>query len=98
MVFQKQLEVIADLSSQQLSRQLENIHYLKKYGFSIVTSSPKYSQSNGFIESRVKNFKKHFEKSVDEDPYLMMLVLRTTPSENGYSLAELLMGRKIRTN
>ncbi|GBM17969.1 hypothetical protein AVEN_111112-1 [Araneus ventricosus] len=72
--------------------------FSKKYGFSIVTSSPKYSQSNGFIESMVKNFKKHFKKSVDEDPYLMMLVLRTTPLENGYSPAELLMGRKLRTN
>ncbi|GBN95672.1 hypothetical protein AVEN_186107-1 [Araneus ventricosus] len=46
----------------------------------------------------VKNFKKHFEKSVNENPYLMMLVLRTTPLENGYSPAELLMGRKLRTN
>ncbi|GBN25617.1 hypothetical protein AVEN_2060-1 [Araneus ventricosus] len=72
--------------------------FSKKYGFSIATSSPKYSQSNGFIESMVKNFKKHFEKSVDEDPYLMMLVLRRTPLENGYSPAELLMGRKLRTN
>ncbi|GBM33183.1 hypothetical protein AVEN_83690-1 [Araneus ventricosus] len=72
--------------------------FSKKYGFSIVTSSRKYSQSNGFIESMVKNFKKHFEKSVDEDPYLMMLVLRTTPLENGYSPAELLMGRKLRTS
>ncbi|GBN77525.1 hypothetical protein AVEN_264686-1 [Araneus ventricosus] len=46
----------------------------------------------------VKNFKKHFEKSVVENPYLMMLVLRTTPLENGYSPAELLMGCKLRTN
>ncbi|GBN04221.1 hypothetical protein AVEN_117707-1 [Araneus ventricosus] len=46
----------------------------------------------------VKNFKKHFEKSVDEDPYLMILVLRTTPLENGYSPAELLKGCKLRTN
>ncbi|GBM05605.1 hypothetical protein AVEN_202240-1 [Araneus ventricosus] len=46
----------------------------------------------------VKNFKKHFEKSVDEDAYLMMPVLRTTPLENGYSPAELLMGHKLRTN
>ncbi|GBN74203.1 hypothetical protein AVEN_6404-1 [Araneus ventricosus] len=46
----------------------------------------------------VKNFNKHFEKSVDEDSYLMMLVLRKTPLENGYSPAELLMGSKLRTN
>ncbi|GBN17768.1 hypothetical protein AVEN_16285-1 [Araneus ventricosus] len=56
--------------------------FFKKYGFSIVTSSPKYSQRNGFIESMVKNLKTHFEKSVDEYPYLMMLVLRTIPLEN----------------
>ncbi|GBM95167.1 hypothetical protein AVEN_199151-1 [Araneus ventricosus] len=48
--------------------------------------------------SMIKNFKKHLEKSVDEDPYLMMLVLRTTPLGNGYNPAEFLMGRKPRTN
>ncbi|GBN03705.1 hypothetical protein AVEN_258835-1 [Araneus ventricosus] len=72
--------------------------FSKKYDFSVVTSSPKYSQSNEFIESMVKNFKKHFEKSVDEDPYLMMLVLRTTSLENGYSPAEHLMGPKLKNN
>ncbi|GBM47539.1 hypothetical protein AVEN_90254-1 [Araneus ventricosus] len=76
----------------------ENTLFSKNHNFSIVTSSPKYSHSNEFIESMVKNCKKHFEKSVDEDRYLTMLVLRTTSLENGYSPAELLMGRKLRTN
>ncbi|GBM79175.1 hypothetical protein AVEN_209508-1 [Araneus ventricosus] len=69
-----------------------------KHGFSIVTLSTKYSQTNGFIESMVKNFKKHFEKSIDQYPYLIMLILRTTSLENGYSPAELLMCLKLRTN
>ncbi|GBN79821.1 hypothetical protein AVEN_162547-1 [Araneus ventricosus] len=44
----------------------------------------------------VKNFKKHSGKSVNEYPYLMILVLRTTPLENGNG--KLLMVRKLRTN
>ncbi|XP_031335291.1 uncharacterized protein K02A2.6-like [Photinus pyralis] len=68
--------------------------FAKRFGFNVITSSPNFAQSNGFIESQVKNFKNHFKKS--EDPYLMLLTLRSTPLENGYSPAELLMGRKIR--
>ena len=32
-----------------------------------------------------------------EDPYSALLVYRITPLENGYSPAELLMSRKLRT-
>ena len=31
------------------------------------------------------------------DPYLAMLIYRSTPLQNGYSPGELLMGRKLRT-
>jgi hypothetical protein len=68
----------------------------REYGFQLVTSSPKFPQSNGFIEAQVKNFKKHLEKS--DDVYKMLLMLRATPLENGKSPAELLFGRRIRTH
>ncbi|XP_054276767.1 uncharacterized protein K02A2.6-like [Macrosteles quadrilineatus] len=67
----------------------------RDYGFKLITSSPKFPQSNGFIEAQVKNFKYHLEKS--DDPYKMLLMLRATPLENGKSPAELLFGRRIRT-
>ncbi|BES98491.1 Hypothetical protein NTJ_11306 [Nesidiocoris tenuis] len=64
------------------------------YGFQVKTSSPHFSQSNGFIKSEVKNLKSHLLKS--EDPFKVLLMLRTTSLANGYSSAELLMGRKLR--
>ena len=66
-----------------------------QYGFEHVTSSPRYPQSNGAAERAVKTVKSMFQKN--EDPYMALLILRSTPLENGYSPTELLMGRKIRT-
>ncbi|UYV76843.1 K02A2.6-like [Cordylochernes scorpioides] len=65
------------------------------YGFTHVTSSPRYPQSNGFIESFVKIVKERIGKS--KDPYLALLAYRATPLANGFSPAELSMGRRIRT-
>lgn len=60
----------------------------------MVTSSPKFSQSNSFIvEAQGKNFKYHSEKG--NDPNKILHVLRATPLENGESPDELLCGRKI---
>ncbi|UYV74195.1 hypothetical protein LAZ67_11002385 [Cordylochernes scorpioides] len=47
--------------------------------------------SNGMAEAGVKIAKKN------QDPSLGLLEYRSTPLENGYSPAELLMGRKLRT-
>ena len=33
-----------------------------------------------------------------DEPYLVLLAYRSTPLSNGYSPAELLMNRKLRTN
>ncbi|UYV83879.1 K02A2.6-like [Cordylochernes scorpioides] len=69
--------------------------FAQDYGFTHVTSSPRYPQSNGFIESFVKMFKERIGKS--RDPYLALLAYRATPLANGFSPAELNMGRRIRT-
>jgi len=47
------------------------------------------------VERAVKTAKTLIIKS--EDPYLALLTYRSTPLENGYTPAELLMGRKLRS-
>ncbi|UYV77098.1 K02A2.6-like [Cordylochernes scorpioides] len=74
---------------------LEFKKFAKEYGFHHITSSPRFPQSNGFIESMVKNIKNQLKKG--RDPYLSLLGYRTSPLENGYSPAELCMNRKLRT-
>ena len=82
-------KVISDLGMPQRTSNLSQ----KEYGFEHVTSSPRYPQSNGAAEHAVKTVKNMFQKN--KDPSL--LILRSTPLENGYSPTELLTGRKVRT-
>ena len=69
--------------------------FAKEYGFTHITSSPRYPQGNGAAERAVRTVKGLLEKN--DDPYLALMSYRSTPLENGYSPAELLMGRKMRT-
>ena len=69
--------------------------FAEDWGFTHLTSSPRYSQSNGEAERAVKTVKALITKS--EDPYLALLSYRSTPLQNGYTPAELLMGRKLRS-
>ena len=62
-------------------------------------SSPRYTQSNGFIEAMVKTTKNIMEKAEESgsDPHLAMLIYRSTPIRPGQlSPAELLTQRKYR--
>ena len=65
------------------------------YGFKHEPNCPKYPQSNGEVERAVKAVKSLLRKSTD--PYLALIAYCSTSLENGYSPAELLFGRKIRT-
>ena len=65
------------------------------HGFTHRTSSPRYPQSNGVSARAVKTIKGLLKKSEDQNETL--LAYRSTPLSNGYSPAELLMGRKLRT-
>ncbi|KAJ8027674.1 hypothetical protein HOLleu_29681 [Holothuria leucospilota] len=68
---------------------------LKVPVFTHVTSSPLYSQSNREAGHAFKTVNQIIKKT--RDFYITLLAYRATPLANGYSLAQLLVGRNIRT-
>ena len=71
--------------------------FAKAYGFKHVTSSPHFPQSNGHAERAVQTAKKLLKGSTD--PHMSLLTYCTTPLPwYGLSPAELLMGRRLRSN
>ncbi|XP_046724303.1 uncharacterized protein LOC124398258 [Silurus meridionalis] len=68
--------------------------FARGWGFDHVTSSPHFPQSNWEAERAVRTIKNLLKKSAD--PYLALMAYRVAPLTNGYSPAELLMGRKLR--
>ena len=71
--------------------------FAQAYEFQHTTTSPYFPQSNGFAERMVKTVKKLLEHTTD--PYKSILSYRATPLPwCGLSPAELLMGRRIRTD
>ena len=69
--------------------------FARNYGFEHITSSPHYPQANGEADRAVQTIKGLLKKAAD--PYLAMLVYRSTPLALGYTPSELLMCRKLRT-
>ena len=67
----------------------------------LITSSPKFPKSNGFIKRQIQTIKRALIKAeqAGRDPNLTMLYLRTTPiNHNLPSPVELLNNRILRSN
>ena len=69
--------------------------FATEYGFTHVTSSPRFPQANGEAERAVQTVKNMLRRC--KDPYMGLLAYRTAPLHNGFSPAELLMGRQLNT-
>lgn len=69
--------------------------FAQEYGFTHITSSPRYPQANGEAERAVATVKGLWKGGGEKIKAL--LTYRATPLENGYSPAQLLMGRQLRT-
>ena len=73
----------------------EFTHFAKQWDIQLVPSSPRYPQSNGEVERAVQTVKNILKKEKETEKAL--LAYRTTPLRSGFSPAELLMGRKLRS-
>ena len=73
----------------------EFAQFARDYKFNHITSSPPFPQANGESERAVQTVKGLLKQS--NGPYLTLLAYRSTPLKLGYSPAELLMGRALRT-
>ena len=69
--------------------------FAEEWGFTHLTSSPHYLQSNGEAERAAQTAKDLITKA--EDLHLALLSYRSTPLHNGHTPAELLMERKLRS-
>ena len=68
--------------------------FVDDYGTCHLTSSSNNHFANGEAERAVRTVKGLL---VAEDPFIAFLNYRSSPLENGYSPAELLVGRKLKT-
>lgn len=86
-------EVMTDSGPQFTSEYFTR--FATQWEFRHTTSSPRYAQSNGEAERAVCTVKGLLQK--EKDPYLALMAYRATPLANGYSPAQLSMGRQLRT-
>ncbi|XP_011669698.1 uncharacterized protein K02A2.6-like [Strongylocentrotus purpuratus] len=77
------------------------VEFARDWNFQHITSSPRYPQSNGFIERQVQTVKNTMKKAKRDNIGVnkALQCLRATPLDSHLpSPAELLLGRKIQTN
>ena len=88
-------EVRSDNGPQYSSKEFAD--FTSSYNFSHTTSSPYHPKGNGLAERTVQTVKRMLSKS--RDPFMALLSYRSTPlSWCHLSPAELLMGRRLRSN
>ena len=85
--------LISDNAGQYTSEEFRE--FTHKYQFRSVTSSPRYPRANGSAERMVQTMKNILDKSAD--PFLGLLAYRTSPLSTGFSPAELMMNRTLRS-
>jgi len=84
---------MSDNGAQYSSSKFES--FATAYGFTSNTSSPRYPQSNGEAERAVQTLKGLLKRA--SDPYLALMNYRASLLKCGFSPAEKLFGRKLRT-
>ena len=90
-------KVVTDNGPQFVAEEYEK--FTREWGINYVTSSPRYSQSNGKAESAVKIAKNLIKKARKDhqDVHLSILAWRNTPNTNSKSPVQMLMSRRTRT-
>ena len=92
------IELFSDTGSQFMSKELQE--FAHTYGFMHTTSSPHHPQSNGKVESAVKNAKALMRMVPDSgtDVWLAVLEFRNTPTQmSGVNSAQRLSNRRTMT-
>jgi len=89
--------VVSDNQTCYSSREFAS--FAKEWDFKHVTTSPTYPQSNGLAEKTVQTVKRILSKAKADgrEPLIGILEYRATALDIGFSPAELLMGRQLRS-
>ena len=91
-------QIMSDNGPQYTSEEYRR--FVKDWGISHTTTSPHYPQANGMAEKFVQLVKRLLNKAKqdNQDPYMSILIHRNTNIDTLASPAQMLMGRRLRTN